>query len=377
MPGHSRPVVTKVVRWVVSCALLTLAFPFPGHADDVGTSLYIRSDSDTTLVVSPRARVRTTLGETTSAELTYAVDIWTSASIDIRTAASLSVTEQRDEINASLQHELTDLTFSGSYRYSTENDYESHTGSGAVSLDLADNNTTLAASSYFGSDVAGRAGDPGFARGLTSFGGRFSFTQVIDPKTLIQATYDLGYFDGYQASPYRFVGFGGDGYGCRGAVLCLPERTPGQRFRHALVIESRRALTDTLSIGGGYRFYIDNWSLTSHTLQGTFAWLPDSESKLSVNGRLYLQSGVDFYRRVYTFEAGQDVNALYTRDRELSALQSYKLGADYTRSFEVGSEGILLRASIAASVGTFNYDDFVGLDSVQALELTAAITVDL
>lgn len=365
-----------VGRRFVCCALLALAIPVPGHADEVGTSLYIRNDSDTTLVVSPRARVLTTIGESTRAELTYAIDIWTSASIDIRTAASLSVTEQRDEIDASLQHDLTDLTFSAGYRYSTENDYESHTGSGSISYDMADNNTTLAANGYFGSDTVGRAGDPGFARALTSYGGRVSLTQVVDPKTLVQGAYEFGALNGYQASPYRFVGFGGDGYGCRGAVLCLPELLPQQRARHAFVIDGRHALSDSTSVGAGYRLYLDDWGLSSHTLQAVLAWLPDAESKLSLTGRLYLQSAADFYQQTYALGAEQN-NALHTRDRELSALSSYKLGADYTRAFEIGSEGILLRASLAAAVGQYNYNEFVGLSTVQVFELTAAITVDL
>jgi hypothetical protein len=366
------------VRYRFVCwAVLALAVPLPGRADEVATSLYIRNDSDTTLVVSPRARVRTALGESTHAELAYAIDIWTSASIDIRTAASLSVTEQRDEIDASIQHDLTDLTFTGSYRYSTENDYESHTGSGSVSYDMADNNTTLAANGYLGADTVGRAGDPGFARGLTSYGARLSLTQVIDPKTVLQGAYEFGVLDGYQASPYRFVGFGGDGYGCRGAVLCLPELLPQQRTRHALVLDGRRALSDTVSIGVGYRFYFDSWGLSSHTLQSVLAWLPDDLSKFSLTGRVYAQSAADFYQEIYAVGAEQN-NALHTRDRELSKLSSYKLGADYTRSFEIGSEGILLRASVAAAVGQYSYDQFVGLrNGVRVIELTTALTVDL
>ncbi len=362
----------------LACAWL---FSSVGYADDVATSLYLRSDSDTTLVVSPRARVRTTLGDSTRAELAYAIDVWTSASIDIRTAASRAVTEQRDEIDANLQHELTDLTLSASYRYSTENDYESHTGSASASYDMADNNTTLAANGYYGADVVGRTGDPGFARPLNSFGGRLSLTQVIDPKTLLQGAYEIGVLNGYQASPYRFVGFGGDGYGCRVAVLCLPEQVPERRIRHAFVIDGLRALSDQTSLGLGYRLYLDDWGLSSHTLQAVFSWLPGTDSKLALHGRVYRQTAVDFYRSAYG--VGAEQGDLFTRDRELSALTSLKLGADYTHTFEVGDDGILLRASIAAAIGGFNYDDFVGLSDPQALldvsvlELTTAITVDL
>jgi hypothetical protein len=158
-------------------------------------------------------------------------------------------------------------------------------------------------------------------------------------------------------------------------MLCLPELIPEQRLRHALVVDARHALSDSASIGAGYRLYLDGWGVSSHTLQGVLAWLPDSVSRLSLHGRLYAQFGASFYRRSYA--VGAEQTSFYTRDRELSDLTSYKLGVDYTRTFEIGSEGILLRTSLAAAVGAYNYGDFVGLSSVSVLELTAAITVDL
>jgi hypothetical protein len=58
--------------------------------------------------------------EDTDLALTYAVDVWTGASIDIRTMATPAVTEQRDELVAAVTHRSSPLTLMGTYRYSTE-----------------------------------------------------------------------------------------------------------------------------------------------------------------------------------------------------------------------------------------------------------------
>src|SRR4051812_49014311 len=123
------------------CAALA-SLPFLVRADALSSAVFVRSDSDHTVVVSPRARVEKRVGDATSVDVSYAADVWTSASIDIRASASRPVTEQRDELDFALSHELDDLTLTATYRYSAENDYESHGGSAGGTLDLADNNTT-------------------------------------------------------------------------------------------------------------------------------------------------------------------------------------------------------------------------------------------
>src|SRR5262245_22825665 len=83
-----------------------IAVPARSRAQEAATAIYGRTDSDQTVVVAPRLRVQAALAESTRASVVYAVDVWTSASIDIRTSASkVPVTEQRDEIDASLDHE--------------------------------------------------------------------------------------------------------------------------------------------------------------------------------------------------------------------------------------------------------------------------------
>lgn len=348
----------------------------PVRADELATAVYVREDSDQTTVISPHARLAKVLQEGTEVSATYAADVWTSASIDIRASASKPVTEQRDELQLAVKQDWFDLHVLAGYRFSTEPDYTSHGATLAGSYDLAGNAATLSAALRVYGDAVGRSGDPHFSRRQGTYDATFSFTQIIDPQMFVQATYELAHLRGYQASPYRVVGIGDDatGFGCRGAVECLPERVPRARTRHALAVLVRRALGDDLSLGLNYRFYIDDWSVRSHTLLADLGWNLGARSLLSLRYRFYLQSDADFYRRTYPELLASGYR---TRDKELSPMSYQRAGVEFEQIAWSAEEGRKLRATLALSGNYYKYDDFVGLDAVQALEVTAAVLLEL
>jgi hypothetical protein len=358
----------------LSLLALLCALPWVARADSLSSAIYVRSDSEDTLVVSPRARAAK-LFEQTELDLSYAADVWTSASIDIRTSASPAVTEQRDEIDASATHELTaDLTLTGSFRYSGENDYTSNGGSLGGALEMADNNTTLALNLSLYHDDVGRSGDPEFDQSLTTVGARGTFTQVLDPDMLAQLTYEVSSLNGYQASAYRFVGFGGTGYGCQRALQCLPEHLPDGRLRHAIDLLARRALSDDLSAQVDYRLYLDDWSLTSHTIAAELGWFLLDETLLTLRFRYYTQSGAEFYQRVYAQVPAP--TEFWSRDRELSEMSSKRIGADIDQHVYLDGEDLTLVLTASGGVIFYTYPNFVGLDSVSAYEMTFAVGLE-
>lgn len=367
---------TRRFAWIALCALAGTLAARVARADELASALYVRTDSDSTTVVSPRARAQHDLSEETDLEATYAVDVWSSASIDIRSSASVrAVTEQRDELDVGLTHELEDVSLHGGYRLSIENDYDSNGVSASAAYSFADNAATLALSVSAIHDVVGRSGDERFTRRLDTVNSRLSFTQVIDPETFFDLTYELAVLDGYQASPYRYVGIGGTGYGCQRATYCLPERVPDTRLRHAFAVSVRRALGEALSLGLTYRYYLDDWSLDSHTAVGELGWNAGERTLLTLHFRYYTQSQADFYRARYA--ALPDVNASFTHDRELSALSAERLGIDLSQRIPLGDGEQVLSLSLDVAGALFQYDDFVGLTSVRALELTAAAVLTL
>ena len=382
-PGSAR---RYVVRWRLldrlrrclaqGCWLGIIACATTAHADGVTSAVYVRADTDDTLVVSPRIHASTHLTDPTQFDATYAADVWTSASVDIRASASKQVTEQRNELDVGLAHQMGDVEVRGSYRYSVENDYVSHGATFGTAVDLANKSSTVALSAFGFQDVVGRAGDPMFSRALATLGGRATFTQLLDPRMFIQLNYEFGALRGYQASPYRFVGIGAaaTGFGCVGATQCFREHVPDLRVRHAFAALLRRALSSTLSLGADYRVYIDSWQQLSHTLSAQLAWSPSHDSLLALRYRFYTQRGAYFYSQIYTSQP--DLTAYVTRDRELSPMYNQRLGLDLeTRSRLDAKHGSFVMHLAGGGV-MYSYQAFVGLATVYALEITLALGLE-
>jgi hypothetical protein len=360
----------------IACAFAAVAafFAVRARADEVDAALYIRSDTDRTTVIAPRVRGQVAIEEATKLSAVYAVDVWTSASIDIMTSASqVPVTEQRDEFNLAVDHELTDATLTLAYRYSVEPDYVSHGISGGFGWDFADNNATLALGLNASSDTVGHAGDPSFERDSGTAGGRLSFTQVLDPSTLAQVIYEVSRVGGYQVSPYRYVPIAGTGL-CTSSVMsdglsavCVPETSPSSRLRHALALGVKRALGDDLSIDGSYRFYLDDWGVTSHTLRAELLYSIDAATLLAASYRLYLQSAADHYEPRYGAP-----QPFVTADKELSTMSSHRLGLELEHAWVTESSGTLT-ASVSLGGLYYAYSNFLPLDSISALEVTTSV----
>jgi hypothetical protein len=352
-----------------------------GGAQDASTAVYVRSDTDQTTVITPRLRVGGNVTDTTRLDVSYAVDVWTSASIDIRTSASKPITEQRDEINVKLGQEAGDLSLGGGYRYSNEPDYLSHGGSLGISRDFGENSATLALNLGAFFDTVGRVGDPEFVKSARSFTGRLSFTQVIDPQTFVQLIYELNLQDGYLSSPYRMIGIGSPDGSCPNAsvmqkIPCIPETNPAARVRHAGAIRARRALGDRFSIGAGYRFYIDDWEMMSHTADAELGYMPGTASLLSLRYRYYMQSAAFHYRaRLDALKNGS--RQFYTRDKELSPFTGHRIGLDFEHVFDLDDAGTRLRTAVSLGLNLYLYSDFLPLDRIVAQELSLAMGLEL
>jgi hypothetical protein len=362
-----------VAAAALGCAALVLCAR-AGHAQEAGTAVYVRTDSDRTTVIAPRLRVAAPVGENTRVDLVYTMDVWTSASIDIRTSASKPITEQRDEIDVQVRHELPSMSVKGGYRFSKEPDYESHGGTLGVSRDFADKSATLALDVNAIFDTVGRVGDPGFARASRMLNGRLSFTQILNEHTLVQAIYELSESQGYLSSPYRFVGIKGkDGLCTSGVAFCVPETNPDQRLRHALAVRGRRAFGKQFSVGAGYRFYIDDWSLMSHTIMAELAFLPEPDTILALRYRFYMQNAAAQYQPHYEAEDQR----FYTNDKELSTFTAHRVALDLEHAFLLDDPNKRLRAILSVAPTLYRYSDFLPLPQITALEVTLATVLQL
>jgi hypothetical protein len=95
---------------------------------DASSATYVRTDSDSTTVVSPRGRASFVADDALAIDLAYGVDAWTGASVDVVTAATSTIRETRHQVDGGVAWRGDNWSVGGSYRFSTEPDYRSHGG---------------------------------------------------------------------------------------------------------------------------------------------------------------------------------------------------------------------------------------------------------
>lgn len=339
--------------------------PKVSTSNELDTSIYVRSDSDHTTVVSPRIRFRQGFehrGGETGLNMIYAADVWTSASVDVRTAASPRVTEQRDEIVASIDHRKDAWEVGLGYRLSTEPDFRANGLTLSFAWEGLARNVRLDSRVTLEHDQVGRSGDPQFARRLQALTSWFGYTQVLSRSTLMQFAVEQRSSFGYHASPYRWVGLGGASNCSGGVALCVPEVHPDRRARFALVGRLRQGLGKRVSVGLDYRYYVDSWAVQSHTLGGDLR-IQAGPVLLAAEYRGYLQSGAWFYRSAYSLEPA---GGFATRDRELSPMLDHRVTAALEWSHR-GSR-VAISSGILVGAALYAYVDFLGLSKVLAVE---------
>ncbi|HEY4243218.1 MAG TPA: DUF3570 domain-containing protein [Kofleriaceae bacterium] len=318
------------------------------RADTSFTSkIQVYADSDHTTVVSPVVDVSADVTPNTTVTAGYLADAVTSASIDVVSQASqTTIHDLRHQVSVGASHVFGSLTARAGYTFSTENDYLSHSISAGIAQDLDDKNTTLSLGYALSLNTVGRSHDETFSRSLDVHSLSASWTQVFSTRTIGQLTYELGYADGYQASPYRFVPV-------RMTVDSAPlywiaETDPLTRWRHAVVVGVNHAVGADAAVGLDYRLYHDTWGITSHTVDARYSVNLSKRLELRLRERLYTQGAASFYQANYS--APQKYMAF---DRELSPLQSTTTGAKLSYLFTPHLEG-----ELKLDLFYYRYSDF-------------------
>ena len=213
---------------------------------------------------------------------------------------------------------------------SGEYDYFSLGLSTTYARDFNNRNTTLTAGIAYNNDTINPVGgvpielDPMVAQGFTLNRRGSSetktlsdfiigVTQVIDRKTIMQLNYTYGMTDGYQNDPYKLLSVidpttGLPATASAAAAGDLPyvyESRPDSRQRNSLYFNTARTLTEDV-IHFSYRYYWDDWGITSHTLDLKYRY-ELKNSYLQPHLRYYSQDAADFY--IHDLKLGSDVDA--------------------------------------------------------------------
>jgi len=275
-------------------ALLLVLAAARARADDYVSvhGVYFREAS--TRVVQPVVEISKDLPGGFDVRAHYLLDAITSASVAAGVPSDTIFTEVRNEVGLGVGKNFDRTRVALSYRYSAESDYWSHGVGLLLSQRLWGDTATV---SLFGGPsfdkVAARtrtidcprdAGstDPGCA--LRIYKGGISYSQVITPTLHAQVSYDLSYWDGYQASPYRSTS--SNGY----------ETVPFTRTRQS--ITPRVAYYLPRSSTGfqlHYRFYHDDWSINAHMLEGRIYQMVSRNLEVRLSYRHYFQTPAYFW----------------------------------------------------------------------------------
>lgn len=125
----------------------------------------------------------------------------------------------------------------------------------------------------------------------------FGLSQVINRKWLIQTNISLGQSSGYMNDPYKFVTIYEDvNPGTLGdPTNYIYESRPDSRFKKSFFIGSKNSFSSGI-LTTSYRFFVDDWGLNSHTLEGRFNFALSETWRLEPGFRYYKQGAADFYR---------------------------------------------------------------------------------
>ncbi len=371
-------------RWLLLVLGAGATATTAAHAEapwTLSSDTLVYSDTDNVMVLSSQLGLTRALDEDGSAVSARAVvDVVSAASVDVVSQASTRFAEVRGEADLAAAARLFDALWSLDYRGSTEPDYLSHGFGAGSQVRLGSPDTVLGAHYQVTFDTVGRSGTDftTWSRALTGHELDLSLSQTLGPQTVVRGVYTLTVQDGYLEKPYRFVPLFDEASLSRaradGVKLDLdsfddyrlssrpPEEVPDLRVRHALAARALRYLSAIDgSLRADYRFYFDDWRMTSHTLELSLWSELGSGFGVELFGRGYRQSAVSFYERIYRVANAAEIPRLRTADRKLSPYHALTGGVRVRLRIEP------IVAYLENSVMGTWFTDYLLLDSELAL----------
>ncbi len=336
--------------------------------NDLGDNAFLRANIiyDTITGASPNGRIIPAAADGGSIPFTsasgFSININDNGSAGKRWLTEF--TDKRAALNLSLERPIT-RTLKGVIEgnYSSENDFTSYGAAGTISWDLNQRNTTIA--SGFGvlnETVSPASGTPlGLAVSncndtapvlptwancnITSprFGdgrkrmldGMIGVTQVVNQRTITQLNYSLGVSLGYLTDPYKLISVVDNAIDGE-EVMILYENRPDRRTKHSLYWKTVSQLSEKKVVDFSYRYFWDDWGITSHTFDYKYRYDYEPKSYLQPHIRYNLQSSADFFQRAIDSSVAS-LPEYASADYRLGKLSTYAIGLKY--GHELGVNG--------------------------------------
>ena len=264
------------------------------------------------------------------------IDHYTSASsdkVDLKANSSASHADTRlyPSLSWSMENEKKGTTISVGASSSTEFDYQSFGLNAGFSLKTKDRNGEFSAKlqTYFdqvklvtptelrtGGGGSGRDENDYGSDNRTTIAGSLSWSQVINKNLQVMVLADLVHQQGFLSLPFYRV------YFQDGSVH--QEALPDSRLKIPLGIRANYFLGDKIIIRSYYRFYTDDWGVTSHTASLEVPVKITPFVSVSPFYRFYNQTAVKYFA-AYEQHTAQDT--YFTSNYDLSKFNSNFLGA--------------------------------------------------
>ncbi len=280
---------------------------------------------------------------------------------------------------------LSRITWGGSF--SNEYDYRSLGLSATYARDFNNRNTTLSTAVAFNNDTIEPEGNiPSVLQPMVVAGGQqnrdgtdddktitdfmVGVTQVISRQTIMQLNLSFGQTDGYQNDPFKIVTVVDPASGLPATVSgssffdtattgnrpYVYESRPDTRDRTVLYFKTVHHFDEDV-INFSYRYYDDDWEITSHTLDLRYRYELE-DSYLQPHIRYYTQDAAEFY--THNLKLGVDVDPATgavsrdyaSNDYRLAELETVTVGLKY--GVPIGDDS---EFSIRGEVITQSVDD--------------------
>lgn len=205
-------------------------------------------------------------------------------------------------------------------------------------------------------------GGPSENKNVTDLG--VSLTQVLTRRTLLSLNYTNSRVNGYQTDPYKLLSVVNGTTGApRATNPYLYESRPDHRVRHAAAAELNQNLgRDVMTLA--YRYYDDDWGITSHTGEVTYRLNFAPGRYLTPNFRRYHQTAADFYRRFLI--DGAALPSYASADYRLGDMTAVSYGLKYGTTLRNGHD-LTLRLEYYKQTG--NHHPSVAIGQLQDLDL--------
>jgi len=288
-------------------------------------------------------------------------------------------TDVRSALNVTWEKPLTtDLGAVFGINFSKEHDYTSLGLSTSFAYDFNQRHTTLNISASVNRDDLNPEGNapvgltemPTFPATKATQGKNqkkninellIGITQIINRSTLTQVNYSHGQSDGYLNDPYKVLSvLENDGSGDLRTTAnpYVFENRPDKRSYQSIFWKGIHQLENENVVTVSYRYFWDDWDITSHTVDLRYRWEMGSGHYLQPHLRYYQQNAAEFYRQ--TLIDGEELTLNYaSADYRLGDFTSQTIGLKYGVEFSNGAE-INLRVETMQQRGETRSQDAVG-----------------